>query len=59
MVKWVAGEEPREKGARRKEKEKTDESVPSPCSSGLRLRLASWIAAPSFLGLAMTMDGVK
>jgi hypothetical protein len=32
MVKWVAGEEPLEKGARRKEKEKTAESVPSPCS---------------------------
>jgi hypothetical protein len=31
-VKWVTGEEPLEKGERSKEKEKTAESVPSPCS---------------------------
>jgi hypothetical protein len=32
MMKWVAGEEPLEKGGGRKEKEKTAELIPSPCS---------------------------
>ena len=46
MVKWVAGEEPLEKGGRRKEND--NQFVPSPCSSGLRLclwrrhRISGW-----------------